>query len=103
MKTLFSLVLFSLPFLATASSVKITSFYRVGNNDNVAELCGKVLEVKQVPTFIKVIADPNTSRPASYNTVADENGKFCIIIMTLRGSADANVMGESSSTNALLK
>lgn len=103
MKILLSIGLLTFSFLAMSSTVKITSFYRVDNNDNLAELCGKVLEVKKVPTFIKVIADPNSPRPASYNTVADENGKFCIIIMTLRGSADASVMNESASTNAILK
>jgi hypothetical protein len=95
MKTLSSFVFLTFSFLSMASTIKITSFSRVGSHDNVAELCGKVLEVKQIPTFITVISDPNSSRPASYNTMADENGKFCIMIVTHRGSAHANVMGES--------
>lgn len=100
MKKMMMLGLVVFSTYASAASVRITSFLRVGSTDNMAELCGKLIETRPTPTFIKVVSDYNSSRPAIYNTVADESGKFCILIMTIRGSATAGIFGETSPAKA---
>lgn len=99
MKTLI-LATFLISSSAFAATVKVTSFayVRIGNTTNpLAELCGKVEGADKSPTFIKVLVDPGSKDPASYNTLADDKGNFCLPVLTYRGTADVSIIGEASS------
>ena len=89
---------------AVASSVKITSFnyVRLNNelNHPLAEICGRVEGAVSFPTFIRILIDPKSSQPASYNTLADQNGKFCMSVITFKGSAEVSIMGQNSPVDA---
>lgn len=86
-----------------AASVNITSFNYVRTTGDafhapLAELCGTVEGVTGM-TFVKVVVDHKSSRPANYNTVVDADGKFCMAVITYRGTAEANVMGAKASAS----
>lgn len=91
-------------FSAMSATVKVTSFNFVRTSNDVrsplAELCGKVEGAASSPSFIHVSVDPKSNNPASYNTLAGADGKFCIAVITYRGSADVTVMGESKAITA---
>lgn len=91
---LITTLLFSLSSIA--ANVKITSFrfVRIANdlNNPLAELCGVVEAPATDVTFIKVIVDPGSRIPGTYNTLAGKDGKFCLPVITYRGTADVSVM-----------
>ena len=91
---------------AYSATVKILSFTSVqienSLNHPLAELCGKVEGAVKTPSFVKVLVDAGSRRPAIYNTVADENGSYCIALVTHRGRAEASVFGETQSVTAKL-
>jgi hypothetical protein len=91
--TLVTTLLFSLSSLAT---VKITSFrfVRIANdlNNPLAELCGVVESPTSEISYIKVIVDPGSRVPGTYNTLAGKDGKFCLPVITYRGTADVSLM-----------
>lgn len=92
---------------AYSATVKITSFNYVNisgaPNSPLAELCGKVEGAEKSPSFIKVIVDAGSRKPASYNTLADDKGNFCLAVLTYRGNADVSLMGETPTIKALIK
>lgn len=105
MKTMMAIALLVTSVSAFSASVKITSFnYVRTTNDTyrapLAELCGVVEGASSSPSFVNVQIDHKTKNPASYNTVADANGKFCVAVITYRGTAEASVMGTNAKTNA---
>lgn len=104
MKTIFVIAALSLVSIAYAASVKVTSFnmIRVDNSPffPLAELCGTVEGATASPTFVKVLVDPKTNKPGSYNTVAGADGKFCLTLVTYRGSAEVSVINDSGSVSA---
>lgn len=109
MKVLLTASLFLASVSAFAASVKVTSFNMIRTSTEptsfispLAELCG-VVEGGSVPTFVRVLVDPKTKQPASYNTVADADGKFCVAVITYRGSADVTIIGQSAVTKAFVK
>ena len=86
-----------------AATVNITSFNYVRTTDTtynspLAELCGTVEGATGV-TFVKVVVDHKSSKPANYNTVVDADGKFCMAVITYRGTAEANVMGAKATAS----
>jgi hypothetical protein len=88
-----------------AADVKITSFNYIRTSGDtftapLAELCGTVTGLTD-PAFVKVVVDHKSNKPANYNTVVDTDGKFCMAVITYRGTAEANVMG--SKTVATIK
>lgn len=87
---------------AQAGQVKITSFYYTGPQNRAAELCGQVMSdtPKEQHFHIRVLADPGLANPGVYNTIAAEDGKFCVLISTSTGYASANVWGESQAVSA---
>ena len=93
-------------FSALSSTVKITSFtlVRIGDtlNHPVAELCGKVEGSTKSVDFLKVTVDAGSRRPASYNTLSDDKGNFCLTVITYRGTADVSLMGQEGSVQAAL-
>lgn len=95
MKSLIVLASLLVSFSSFAATVKITSYTYVKRP--LAELCGQV-EGHNGMTFVKVIVDNDGSKPANYNTVVDTDGKFCMAVITYRGTADAVVMGSKAST-----
>lgn len=101
MKKIFSLVCALVSVSSFAATVNITSFNYIRTTDNayhapLAELCGTV-EGATGMTFVKVVVDHKSSKPANYNTVVDTDGKFCMAVITYRGTAEANVMGAKAS------
>jgi hypothetical protein len=90
-----------------AAEVKVTSFsyVEIGPNSNnpVAELCGEVIGVTNAPTFIRVLVDAGARRPGTYNTLAGEDGKFCLTLVTYRGRADLSIIGGNQITQAFAK
>ena len=107
MKIIFAAFLAIFAFSTMATTVKVTSFnyIRVNNDLNhpLAELCGKVEGATFFPTFIKVLIDPKSKDPASYNTFAGEDGKFCLSVITYRGNAELSVIGGNSTIEALVR
>lgn len=88
---LLSLLLMSFSALA-APSVKITSYVYVNQERKVAELCGVVSEAASTPTFVQITVDENSKRPATYNTLAGADGKFCTVVVTYYGTAVAKAL-----------
>jgi hypothetical protein len=86
-----------------ANNVKITSFVRAGNSDNLAELCGLVEGTFTAPSYVKVTVDPGSRRPGAYNTVAGLDGKFCLVVLTYYGRAEASHVGDKKVSVANLK
>lgn len=90
-----------------AASVKVTSFNYVSTQNDIhnplAELCGLVDGATTSPVFLSIVVDPKSRRPATYNTLADANGKFCIAVITYRGQADVSLIGTNTSASALIQ
>ncbi len=101
----FALLVFS--FASMAASVKVTSFNYVRNQNDLyhplAELCGLVEGATSTPSFVQVLVDPKSKEPASYNTIAGKDGKFCVAVITFRGNAEVNLINETASTEAFIK
>lgn len=96
MKKILGLVCLFASVSAFSATVKITSFnyIRTGNVQSpIAELCGAVEGVTSAPTFVQVTVDQKTTRPGHYNTHAGTNGKFCMTVVTYRGTAEAELIG----------
>ena len=107
MKTFLAVALMMSSVSAFAASIKITSFNFVRTSTDyrspLAELCGKVEGATSAPTFIRVQVDPTSKGHASYNTLADEDGKFCLAVITYRGTAEASIMGSNATVQALIR
>ena len=95
MKKIAILSLALLSFSATAATVKITSFLYVNDAGRMAEICGVVEEMVAAPTFVKIKVDPGSNRPGSYSAIAGDDGKFCLAVVTYRGTAEASLYGET--------
>lgn len=90
---LFSSILFA-QTVSMASGVKILSFRYLESgtrNSPAAELCGELVAVTGKPELIKVTADPNSKTPAPYYTWTGKNGRFCLVLATFTGQANAEV------------
>ncbi len=72
-------------------------------NNPLAELCGMVEGATASPSFVRVLVDPKSKNPASYNTLAGIDGKFCLAVITYRGTADVSVIGAKETTKAEAK
>lgn len=108
MKKVIASVLLFASVSSLAATVRITSFNYVRTSSDsfhspLAELCGVVEGQTTVPTFVSIKVDPGTNKPASYNTLGDANGKFCMAVITYRGTAEVSVTGETLTTQALVK
>ncbi len=92
MKKIITLACILMTSSAFAASVKVTSFNYVTSTSRIplAELCG-VVEGVTAPAFVQVTIDPKASKPASYNTYAGVNGKFCLAVITYRGDAEVSL------------
>lgn len=107
MKTFLAMALLVSSVSAFSASVKVTSFNYIRTstdmNSPLAELCGLVEGAVSAPSFVRVLVDPKSKNPASYNTIAGVDGKFCLAVITYRGTADVSVIGEKKSINVQVK
>ena len=88
-----SLTLLSLTaFAQNTARVEITSFVYTGQERKTAELCGVVSNATSTPTFIQITVDERSKRPATYNTLAGPDGKFCAVVVTYYGTAIAKAL-----------
>lgn len=77
-----------------ASDVKITSFKFLDHSSHFtpgAEICGEVVAPTGKPEMIKIVSDPSSKNPGRYYTWAGPEGKFCSIIATYTGLAEAEL------------
>lgn len=77
-----------------ADSVKITSFYYLETGSNrspAAELCGVLIQPTGKSEMVTITSDPKGKTPGIYNTFTNKDGKFCSVIATYSGSADAEL------------
>ena len=79
--------------ISSASGVKVTSFKFVDHSGHspTAEICGELVVVTGKPELIKLISDAASKSPATYYTFAGKDGKFCHLIATYTGKADADL------------
>lgn len=77
---------------AMAADVKITSYNYVNKERRVAELCGMVTGSSAPTTFVQITVDERSKRPATYNTMAGPNGKFCVVVVSFYGTAIAEAL-----------
>lgn len=108
MKTFLAMALLVFSVSAMSATVKITSFNYVRTSANdmnspLAELCGMVEGATAAPSFVRVLIDPKSKNPGSYNTLAGTDGKFCVAVITYRGTADVSVIGGKETTKAQAK
>lgn len=89
---LLALSLVSLNAFAEGPTTKITSFVYINQERKVAELCGVVSNPTTTPTFIQITVDETSKRPATYNTLAGADGKFCSVVVTYYGTAVAKAL-----------
>ena len=81
-------------------AVAITSFVMTGQNTRVAEICGKVTGNDAEFTVVRIVVDPKSNNPGTYNTLAAKDGAFCSVVVTYTGtaSASAKVLGKDSTS-----
>ena len=88
LKSILALALLSLSAMAFAApSVKIDSYTYTGQGLRTAELCGTVSDMTTSPTFVQITVDESSKQQAIYNTLAGPSGKFCVVVVTYRGTA----------------
>ena len=81
-------------FAYAASDVTVTSFRfleQSGRFSPTAELCGETKVPTGKPQMIKITSDPNSKGPALYYVWAGPEGKFCAVIATFTGNANAEI------------
>lgn len=91
MKKIIALI-FSISSLAFASDIKVTSFSFLDHSAHFspgAEFCGELVAPTGKPEMIKIVSDPGMKDPAQYFAWAGPEGKFCTIIATYTGKAEA--------------
>ena len=80
--------------IASASTVKVTSFRFVDSGryySAAAEFCGQLVAPTGKYEMIKIISDPASKNPAHYFAWSGKDGKFCQMIATFTGQAEAEL------------
>ncbi len=107
MKLFLSMALLAFSISAFSASVKVTSFNYIRQSQDmlnpVAELCGLVEGASTSPSFVHVLVDSKGNNSASYNTYAANDGRFCLVVITYRGTAEVSLVGTKSSVTANIK
>jgi hypothetical protein len=85
------LILTFIPLVSFAQEVKIDSFTFLGPHSSAAEICGTVQKLTGQPNMIKLSVDPRSKNPATYYAWSGKDGKFCSVVSTLTGEANANL------------
>jgi hypothetical protein len=79
---------------AFASSVKVTNFKFLNSGSSLsaaAELCGELLAPTGKPEMVKIVSDPTSKGPGNYFAWTGKDGKFCAVIATYTGKAEADL------------
>lgn len=79
---------------ASGSEVKVTSFRFLEHGQHfspTAEICGELVIPSAKPEMIKITSDPDSKGPATYNVWSGKDGKFCSVIATFTGKANAEL------------
>lgn len=79
---------------AFASTVKITTFRFLNSGSSfsaAAELCGELITPTGKPEVIKIVSDPTSKGPGNYIAWTGKDGKFCSVIATYTGKAEAEL------------
>lgn len=87
--TVLVLALFSFQTYAADLSVSITSFVYADSQTRLAELCGQVSGDNSAKSVVTITVDPNSSKPAKYTVLPDNNGAFCSVVVSYSGLASA--------------
>ncbi len=103
MKKLIALVTLLAATSSFAASVRVTSFVYLRSGEPQAELCGVVEGATSTPSFIRAQIDHRTARPATYNTVAGSDGRFCVFVVTYRGTAEVSLFDGSASAESFIQ
>lgn len=80
---------YGVPSFADDLVTKINSFTYTGSRTWTAELCGNVTGEDSKNALVTVTVDEKSKKPAKYTTIADENGEFCLVVASYRGTASA--------------
>lgn len=94
LKPIIASSIFFLSLVASASAVKVTSFRYIESGTRstpAAEMCGELIQTTGRPELIKVVSDPGYKAPANYYTWTGKDGKFCLILATFTGRANADL------------
>lgn len=94
---LFTIAALLLTSLASASELKITSFYYLDNesrNDRAAEICFSVKPAPTSPIFANITIDKGTNSEGHYNTFVGPRGRACVVVATWRGTGEVSIPEE---------
>ncbi len=103
MKSMMTIAALTFMTSALAAEIKITSFNFVRSGEPAAELCGVVSNATSNPSYVRVVVDNLSAHPAIYNTIAGVDGRFCLSVITWRGTAEASIFGEAARTQSVVK
>lgn len=103
MKKLIALAALALSMSSFAATVKVTSFVYLRSGEPQAELCGIVEGAATSPSFVRAQIDHRTSRPATYNTLAGSDGKFCLSVVTYRGTAEVTLFDSTNGVESFIE
>lgn len=79
---------------AFASAVKVTNFRFLSSGSSfsaAAELCGELVVPTGKSEMVKIVSDPTSKSPGNYFAWTGKDGKFCSVIATYTGKADADL------------
>lgn len=85
---------FSTVSVASGSEIKVTSFKFLQSGAQLspaAEICGELVTPTGKFEIVKIVSDPSSKAPAFYFALTGKDGKFCQIIATYTGKADAEL------------
>lgn len=103
MKKLIALAALTLSMSSFAATVRVTSFVYLRSGEPQAELCGTVEGATASPSFIRAQIDHRTNRPATYNTIAGTDGKFCLSVVTYRGTAEVSLFESTTAVESFIQ
>ncbi len=94
MKAILAILVSMAGATALASDVKVTSFRFLQSGSSfspAAELCGELVAPTGKPEMIKIVSDPNSKGSATYYVWTGKEGKFCSVLATYTGKAEADL------------
>lgn len=79
----------------TSATINITSFVSLESGEvrnTGAELCGVVENAEGRHYMVEVVSDPNYKAPGNYMVIPNGEGKFCVVVSTQTGRAEARLV-----------
>lgn len=81
---------------ADEPQVKLISFISAGTKTRAAELCGRVTNPPASGLVaVHIVVDEKTDSPSHYNVMVGNEGKFCVTVVTYRGTVVASIRGSN--------